>query len=183
MNYFRYFVLKGFVSYKPFVDSIPTDLSTDDVEGVIHSTIKLKEEELKKYLLFLKSSDEFCKEYEITWNRGTILKGSGIIHSSYDNFSSLKILEELDVFFFSIDQLKIFTDHCAKGFKEMKDCFNDLVENDGRLFIINMKEFKEPAEKKNIDSNNPTISNIPKAKNISSIAKRQRLRFYGKMMK
>lgn len=154
---FRYFVLKGFKT--SFLIPEHHDLSIDDIEGIIHSTTELSSDQLNKHTSFLKKSFDFLSEYDIDWNRGVILVGVGSIHSTYGDMASLKNIKELNCWFFTVDQLKSFNDELLKYKLPLDECMNTLVREEGRLFLVDKKQFKI------IDLSATRVSNAPKNKN------------------
>lgn len=185
---FRYFVLKDFNGSSLISEN--HNLSTEDIEGIIHSINPLSEKVLDEYVTFLKNSYKFLKEYEITWCKGVLIEGSGDIYSTYSNMCSLKSLNGLKVWYFDINQLtecvesmKQIKTSDNKSFDTLEQWINTMVIDYGRLFLVSKSTF-DILNKRNLTAlsasnnqqtennsgdkkkeNNPVVSNASKNTN------------------
>lgn len=182
-NYNVAYVTKNFKKIK--------ETSEDDMEGILLYQNSLDNQD--HYLKFLKKVNDFEKEYEIDWNRLTILKGEGDVYSTVENISSLKSLTKCpDVIFLTAEQLKKLNEHMKEitfkeNIKTLSAYLNYCVEQFGWLYFVDIdniklisppvsrisKVRKSSKQKKPLNSNPKTkkIHTIKRSKTVSNAKK------------
>lgn len=115
----------------------------DYADGFIFYNDSVFDVDLNQFKEYIDKQNQFLNENEITWVRGTILKGSGITYADWDGMASAKQCKSIDAFYYTNAQYesnKSFIDKLIED-EFPVSIINDMIDNGGCLFMVNLNHF------------------------------------------